>query len=178
MGSIRSFFRRHRKEGRTRRNPELTAPPASLVAEPRTSLRRTPREELQIVFAKYDSNGDGKISSSELAAVLESLGGRPPSEEEVSRMMAEADGDGDGFISINEFVELNTANVRPTDALEDLRDAFSVFDLDRTLGESASVAQCRRMIDGVDRDGDGLISFDEFKIMMTSGPVFGAAAAE
>ncbi|CAA7388782.1 unnamed protein product [Spirodela intermedia] len=192
MGSIRSFFRRHRKEGRTRRNPELTAPPASLVAEPRTSLRRTPREELQIVFAKYDSNGDGKISSSELAAVLESLGGRPPSEEEVSRMMAEADGDGDGFISINEFVELNTANVRPTDALEDLRDAFSVFDLDRDgsisadelarvlgkLGESASVAQCRRMIDGVDRDGDGLISFDEFKIMMTSGSVFGAAAAE
>ncbi|CAA6654107.1 unnamed protein product [Spirodela intermedia] len=135
----------------------------------RTSLRRTPREELQIVFAKYDSNGDGKISSSELAAVLESLGGRRR--------------DGDGFISINEFVELNTANVRPTDALEDLRDAFSVFDLDRDgsisadelarvlgkLGESASVAQCRRMIDGVDRDGDGLISFDEFKIMMTSG---------
>jgi catalase-peroxidase len=43
----------------------------------------------------------------------------------------------------------------------------------RGLGEAATVAQCRRMIQGVDRNGDGLVSFDEFKIMMASGAGFG-----
>ncbi|XP_078442043.1 putative calcium-binding protein CML25 [Wolffia australiana] len=183
MRGIRSFFRRQKKEERSRSNP----PPASVEDLP-TSPKRSPREELEIVFAKFDSNGDGKISSSELAAVLERLGGQPPSEEDVARMMAEADRDGDGFINLEEFLEVNTVNVLPADALEDLRDAFSVFDLDRNgsisaeelarvyekLGESASVAQCRRMIEGVDRDGDGLINFDEFKLMMSSGSGFGA----
>uniref|UniRef100_A0A0A9CI04 EF-hand domain-containing protein n=1 Tax=Arundo donax TaxID=35708 RepID=A0A0A9CI04_ARUDO len=39
----------------------------------------------------------------------------------------------------------------------------------RGLGEAATVAQCRRMIRCVDRNGDGLVSFDEFKLMMAGG---------
>lgn len=30
------------------------------------------------------------------------------------------------------------------------------------LGEKASASQFRRMIDGIDKDGGGLITFDEF----------------
>ncbi|VAH69142.1 unnamed protein product [Triticum turgidum subsp. durum] len=68
-------------------------------------------------------------------------------------------------------------------AEEELRLAFKVFDADGSgdisaaelahvlhgLGEKATVQQCRRMIEGVDKNGDGLISFDEFKVMMAAG---------
>ncbi|KAJ6831495.1 polcalcin Jun o 2 isoform X1 [Iris pallida] len=138
--------------------------------------------ELERVFDKFDSNGDGKISADELAAIFATLGdGQPLTDEELRRMMEEADSDGDGFISLDEFIDLNTLQVDPTAALEDLRHAFSMFDLDRngsisaeelakvlrSLGEGVSVAQCRKMIDGVDKDGDGMVSFEEFKVMMS-----------
>ncbi|RZS24592.1 hypothetical protein BHM03_00057677 [Ensete ventricosum] len=172
MGKIRSLFRCHRSKRPTGHSqseaPRPAAPPA---ADP---------GDLERVFNKFDANGDGKISSAELAAVVEILSGQPPSEEELGRMMREADVDGDGFISFAEFVDLNTA---PAALEEDLRLAFAVFDLDRSgsisadelahilggIGEGASLAQCRRMIDGVDLDGDGLVSFEEFKAMMTAG---------
>ncbi|CAL9749641.1 unnamed protein product [Musa acuminata subsp. burmannicoides] len=172
MGKIRSLFRCHRSSVRPATPTLRPRPPAAPAADP---------GDLERVFNKFDANGDGKISSAaELAAVLEILSGQPPSEEELGRMMREADVDGDGFISFAEFVDLNTA---PAALEEDLRLAFAVFDLDRSgsisadelahilggIGEGASLAQCRRMIDGVDRDGDGLVSFEEFKAMMTAG---------
>ncbi|CAA6669011.1 unnamed protein product [Spirodela intermedia] len=170
---------------------ESAATSPTAAAEQRASTSRNPEEELQQVFDKFDSNGDGKISAAELEAILRSLSSHPPSPEELAHMMAEADGDGDGFISYAEFVELNTSGVGPVDAMEDLRQAFSIFDLDRNgaisadelarvlrgLGERASVAQCRRMIDGVDRDGDGLVSFEEFKVMMAGSAFAGSATA-
>ncbi|CAI0413615.1 unnamed protein product [Linum tenue] len=38
-----------------------------------------------------------------------------------------------------------------------------------SLGEDCSIAECRKMISGVDNDGDGTIDFEEFKMMMTMG---------
>ncbi|WOL00545.1 hypothetical protein Cni_G09258 [Canna indica] len=167
MGKIRSLFRRSRSKSQHSRSP---SPPSPAAAD---------HGDLQRVFDKFDFNGDGKISAAELASVIESLGGQTPSVEELDRMMREVDADGDGFISFAEFVELNT----PPAVEEDLRLAFAFFDIDRSgsisadelahvlqgIGEGASLAQCRRMIDGVDLDGDGLVSFEEFKVMMTRG---------
>ncbi|XP_072982625.1 probable calcium-binding protein CML10 [Typha latifolia] len=176
MGKIRSLFRR--------RNRSKTPPSTSRSSTPPPPCAVPEEEEMERVFKKFDSNGDGRISRSELAALFESLGHAEATEEEVDRMMREADADGDGYISLEEFVELNTRTVGDEAAVEeDLRHAFSVFDLDRNgnisadelarvlrgIGEAATVAQCRRMIDGVDRDGDGMISFEEFKVMMANG---------
>uniref|UniRef100_A0A7N0VAJ1 EF-hand domain-containing protein n=1 Tax=Kalanchoe fedtschenkoi TaxID=63787 RepID=A0A7N0VAJ1_KALFE len=139
-------------------------------------------EELQQVFRKFDVNGDGKISATELGCIIRSLG-QSPTEEELMKMVRVVDKDGDGFIDLDEFIELNTKDVGSDEALQSLREAFSVFDIDgngsitaeelhkvlRGLGEDCSVAECRKMISGVDVDGDGMISFDEFKIMMDTG---------
>ncbi|XP_051228239.1 probable calcium-binding protein CML10 [Lolium perenne] len=147
---------------------------------PPRSPTRTAEQEMERVFRKFDANGDGRISRPELAALFESLG-HAATDDELARMMAEADADGDGFISLAEFAALNATDAAAVE--EDLRLAFGVFDADGSgaisaaelarvlhgLGEKATVSQCRRMIEGVDKNGDGLISFDEFKVMMAGG---------
>ncbi|KAM5566886.1 putative calcium-binding protein CML25 [Rosa sericea] len=138
--------------------------------------------ELEQVFKKFDVNGDGKISSSELGAIMGSLG-HPATEDELRSMILEVDADGDGFIDFKEFVELNTNGIDSAEALQNLKDAFSVYDIDgngsisaeelfevlRSLGDECSIGECRKMISGVDADGDGMINFEEFKEMMMMG---------
>ncbi|KGN51467.1 probable calcium-binding protein CML25 [Cucumis sativus] len=143
---------------------------------------RTQIAELEQVFNKFDVNGDGKICSSELGSIMGSLG-QPATEEELQNMIKEVDADGDGYIDLDEFIELNTKGVDSDEVLENLKDAFSVYDIDgngsitaeelhevlKSLGDDCSLADCRKMITGVDKNGDGMISFDEFKVMMMSG---------
>jgi len=138
-------------------------------------------EELQTVFNKFDGDGDGKISPSELGHVIRSLG-KDATEDEVQMMMAEADSDGDGYVDLSEFVALNTRGVDSAASLRDLKDAFNMFDIDGNgsisadelhrvlmrLGEASSLDECHHMIRGVDADGDGQVSFDEFFTMMSS----------
>ncbi|GFQ00494.1 probable calcium-binding protein cml25 [Phtheirospermum japonicum] len=146
------------------------------------SSRAQIEEELEQVFKKFDVNGDGKISGSELGSIMGSLG-HSATEEELNNMIREVDSDGDGFINLNEFIELNTKDIDYDEVLEDLKDAFQVFDIDKngsisaeelqdvlqSLGEECTLAECRKMISGVDSDGNGTISFDEFKVMMMTG---------
>ncbi|KMT18654.1 hypothetical protein BVRB_2g027830 [Beta vulgaris subsp. vulgaris] len=60
------------------------------------------------IFKRFDTNGDGKISSTELGDALKTLGS--VTSEEICRMMAEIDTDGDGFISFDEFTAFAQAN--------------------------------------------------------------------
>ncbi|KVI08890.1 polcalcin Syr v 3-like [Cynara cardunculus var. scolymus] len=64
--------------------------------------------DLDRIFKRFDANGDGKISSSELGEALKALGSVSP--EEVQRMMAEIDTDGDEFISYQEYMDFCNAN--------------------------------------------------------------------
>ncbi|XP_019173083.1 PREDICTED: probable calcium-binding protein CML18 [Ipomoea nil] len=136
--------------------------------------------EVEKVFRKFDSNGDGKISLSELGAILNALGSKT-SAEEVKRIMLEVDTDGDGFIDMEEFAAFHCSSDGGSDSEDkDLRDAFSLYDKDKngkisaselhsvmkSLGEKCSLKDCRRMISSVDVDGDGCVNFEEFKKMM------------
>lgn len=136
----------------------------------------------------FDRDGDGKITKEELELVLGRLGkSDPPTEEELSMMMAEVDRDGDGCISLEEFGVL--APVLPSPGWgaggglghDDLREAFGIFDADGdgkisaeellgvflTLGDDrCTLDDCRGMIHGVDSRGDGYVCFDDFVRMM------------
>ncbi|CAH1439605.1 unnamed protein product [Lactuca virosa] len=58
---------------------------------------------LDRIFKRFDTNGDGQISSTELGEALKALGS--VSGDEVLRMMGEIDTDGDGFISYQEYMD-------------------------------------------------------------------------
>ncbi|KAF5193148.1 Calmodulin [Thalictrum thalictroides] len=140
-------------------------------------------DQLKLVFEKFDVNGDGKISNSELGSLMSSLG-HSVKKEELQRMMEEMDSDGDGFVDLNEFIELHTNGMDSAKVLDDVKNAFLIFDMNgdgsispqdlqkvlRNLGQSCSIAECRRMINGFDSDGDGMMNFEDFKVMMMGPP--------
>lgn len=151
--------------------------------------------QLKQVFKLIDTNGDGKLSPSELKQVLLSLGRNnhgDEAEEEAKGIVREMDFDGDGFVDLDEFLTTVMTKDEDSPMESEIMEAFRVFDedddglisakeLQRVLGrvnyngtkkkkkkmKKYSVGECRKMIRGVDRDGDGFVNFEEFKFMMS-----------
>ncbi|KAF5737768.1 putative Polcalcin Jun o [Tripterygium wilfordii] len=177
-----ALFHRKKKGTNSTSSSNHESPNGSLSPTTREPRQKSHIDEIEVVFRKFDVNGDGKISSAELGSIMSSLG-QSATEEELQKMIKEIDADGDGYIDFNEFVELNTKGIDNDEALENLKDAFAVYDIDGNgsitaeelhkvmsrLGDECSIAECRKMISGVDSDGDGMIDFEEFKVMMMMG---------
>ncbi|KAL6963022.1 hypothetical protein U1Q18_037987, partial [Sarracenia purpurea var. burkii] len=152
----------------------------------KSSVYLQDKEEVKKVFNRFDANGDGMISATELVDVMKALGSNT-SEEEVKRMMEEIDTDRDGFINLDEFTRFCSGAGFDGDGggddggLAELKDAFELYDQDKNglisavelhqilnrLGEKCSVGDCTKMIKSVDSDGDGFVSFVEFQKMMS-----------
>ncbi|KAK6941742.1 EF-hand domain [Dillenia turbinata] len=136
--------------------------------------------QLVQAFKLIDRDGDGKITRRELEALLSRVGAEPPSEDELMTMLSEIDRDGDGCISLEEFGAISSAFAPPACGSE-LRDAFDFFDTDHdgkitaeelfavftSFGDDrCTLEDCRGMINGVDRNGDGFVCFEDFTRMM------------
>ncbi|XP_027343962.1 putative calcium-binding protein CML19 [Abrus precatorius] len=135
--------------------------------------------EFERVVKYFDEDGDGKISPSELRNRMGMMGGELLFKE-AEMAIEELDSDGDGLLSLDDFVKLIEATGED-DKLKDLEEAFEMYNdteicgfitpksLQRMLGrlgESKSMEECRAMIGHFDLNGDGLLSFEEFRIMM------------
>jgi len=161
-------------------NMEIDSDMERLSPSPSPPPLPTAEGELQVVFRKFDANGDGKICWSELGMLMTSLGSSA-TDDELRLMVSVVDSDGDGFIDFSDFVEINSFRLDDPRGLQEMKSAFCIFDFDgnglispdellrvfENLGERCSLEDCRKMIAGVDSDGDGYVSFDEFLIMMT-----------
>lgn len=188
---LKSLFSLKKNKSNNSRTTSSRRPTPMVSRTTSLNSRARIEEELEQVFKKFDVNGDDKISASELGSIMGSLG-YEASEEELESMIKEVDADGDGFIDLKEFIELNTTDIDSEEVMENLKEAFSVFDIDKngsitaeelqnvlgSLGEESTLAECKKMISGVDANGDGMISFDEFKVMMMRGSRFDGLASQ
>lgn len=124
-----------------------------------------------------DKNSDGKLSREELIEGYTTILG-DLAEEEVDRIMKIADTDGSGEIDYSEWV-VATMDKRKLLTNEKLESAFNLFDRDgggsisaneikEVLGVGKNIDEkiWNEIIMEVDANGDGEISFLEFKVMM------------
>jgi calmodulin len=132
-------------------------------------------EEFKEAFSVFDKDGDGTITLDELSIVMKSLG-RNATREELKAMIAEVDDDGSGEIEFDEFLRLMTSKINDGDTVEEMREAFLVFDRDRSgsvtaselkhvmnnFGETVTDEEVEAMIQQADADGDGELSFEDF----------------
>ncbi|KAL6897998.1 hypothetical protein ACP4OV_006594 [Aristida adscensionis] len=149
------------------------------------SLRRlgiaVSADEAAAMVDRVDANSDGLIDIHEFRELYESIPKKRKQQPPLAEAEKPAASDG----------AAGAAAVDEEDAEEeeerDLREAFDVFDgnkdglisaeeLGTVLGSLGlrrhgagrpAVAECRDMIRLVDSDGDGMVSFEEFKRMMT-----------
>ena len=135
--------------------------------------------EFKEAFSLFDKDGDGSITTKELATVMRSLG-QNPTEAEIQDMINEVDADGTGTIDFPEFMALMGQRIKDTDAEEELIDSFKVFDRDSnglitsaelryvmtSQGEKLNDDEVDEMIREADVDGDGHIVYERFFRMM------------
>lgn len=81
--------------------------------------------EIRKAFSVFDVDGDGAITSKELADVMRSFG-LNPSEDELMDMINKFDIDGDGMVSFPEFLQMMAPN--EDDYQKDIYDVMRLFD--------------------------------------------------
>lgn len=138
------------------------------------------KKSLQEVFQAIDANGDGQLSKEELFNGCSKVFGESMSFEQVEAIFEKVDVDGSGSIDYHEFL-VATANEEVVFSTKNLKEAFNYMDKDGSgeitlkeikdvLGQSQNISDdvWEQIIAEADKNGDGVISFEEFMQMMKS----------
>ncbi|XP_020582262.1 putative calcium-binding protein CML19 [Phalaenopsis equestris] len=145
---------------------------------PKLSPPTNQEADMARVMSRFDEDGDGKISPAELRNCMLALG-EQFSMEEAEAAVESADSDGDGLLGLEDFMRLARGEGEEEKG-NNLKEAFRVYELEGEgfitprslrealgrLGERRTVEECEVMIRRFDVDRDGVLSFDEFKMMM------------
>lgn len=136
------------------------------------------KNELISVFRSLDISGDGKLTINELEPYCKKIFGDSFSDEEIKLILKRVDTDGSGYIDYSEFIAA-AMDKKKLLSEEKLEAAFKAFDTDHngkiTAQELKSflesnikidISAYKKLIEQVDKNGDGVIDFDEFKDMM------------
>ena len=140
-------------------------------------------DELKKIFFAFDKNGDGKLSKEEFVKGLtnnnSTLNTILKSDASLEGLIKNIDTDNNGYISFEEFL-IASINKEKILTEKNLKMAFDVFDRDKSggisqnelkyiLGEynvNAKEYLWKKMIQQIDLNQDGQISYEEFHEMM------------
>ncbi|TKY67446.1 Calcium-dependent protein kinase 24 [Spatholobus suberectus] len=144
-----------------------------------------PDEQIDVIkqmFDMMDKDKNGNLSFEELKDGLSMIGHALP-DPDVQMLMDAADIDGNGTLNYEEFITMNV-HLRKIECDEHLSEAFRFFDKNQSgyvefeelkdaLSDDESEASndevIKDILNDVDLDKDGRISFEEFKAMMKTG---------
>ena len=140
-------------------------------------------DELKKIFFAFDKNGDGKLSKEEFVTGLtnnnNSLNSLLKKNNSIQGLLKNIDQDNNGYIGFEEFL-IASINKEKILTEQNLKMAFNVFDRDKSggisqnelkyiLGEynvNAKEHLWKKMIQQIDLNQDGQISYEEFRKMM------------
>lgn len=128
--------------------------------------------DMRKAFDKYDDKNDGQISREEFKLAMQEFN---YTEEELNDMFSRLDVNRNGIILYTEFLaatlELHgrIEEKRLAEAFDHIDDDDSGYiskeNLIKLLGDSVSPSRVEKLINEVDMDGDGKISFEEFLVI-------------
>ncbi|BAT90823.1 hypothetical protein LR48_Vigan08g162600 [Vigna angularis] len=139
-------------------------------------------EAFKKMFDMMDKDKNGNLSFEELKDGLSMIGHAIP-DPDVQMLLEAADADGNGTLSYDEFITMSV-HLKKIEGDEHLTQAFRYFDKNQTgyvefeelkdaLSDDESEVMndqvIKDIINDVDLDKDGRISFAEFKAMMKTG---------
>ena len=140
-------------------------------------------DELKKIFFAFDKNGDGKLSKEEFVTGLtnnnNNLNSLLKEDNNIKGLLKNIDQDNNGYIGFEEFL-IASINKEKILTEKNLKMAFNVFDRDKSggisqnelkyiLGEynvNAKEHLWHKMIQQIDLNQDGQISYEEFHKMM------------
>ena len=140
-------------------------------------------DELKKIFFAFDKNGDGKLSKEEFVTGLtnnnDNLNTILKDDGNIEGLLKNIDQDNNGYIGFEEFL-IASINKEKILTEKNLKMAFNVFDRDKSggicqnelkyiLGEynvNAKEQLWQKMIQQIDLNQDGQISYEEFHKMM------------
>ncbi|KAL0696917.1 hypothetical protein Bca4012_064097 [Brassica carinata] len=131
------------------------------------------------IFQKFDKNNNGKLSLEDFREAALAFSINIP-DKEITNMFKEFDVDGDGALDADEFTLCIDNMLKEAFDFCDTDEAFDFCDTDGDgkvtasefhaamtgLGEEFTEEKCAKMVEAVDADGDGYLSFEEFMVMI------------
>ncbi|KAJ3436171.1 calmodulin [Anaeramoeba flamelloides] len=139
-----------------------------------TELSKEKLEEYRSAFEMFDLNNNGLITSNELSSMFHNFQ-QFPTKEELKSMIDNYDTNSQDGINFEGFCKL----MQQSEKLEvnEMKEAFSVFDqnhdglidqqelhnLMKNIGEEFTENQIAILMNEIDFDKDGAISFEDFK---------------
>lgn len=132
--------------------------------------------DVREVFKLFDKDNDGKITRDEVKSLLRALG-RSTTPDEIQALINTVDKDNSGTIELQEFTNyLDTAFAVPRSRVEEVVDAFRIFDLDNNgyisaeefknilmnYGGNFTAEEVDEIFKEIDVDKDGKLTYAEF----------------
>lgn len=151
---------------------------ASLYFMVRNLLSNEEVKLIREIFTNFDTDKDGRLTKEEILAGCNKANFLNFSKEEIENLMNLVDIDKNGYIEYQEFIAATCSKKKILTEFN-LRKSFDIFDRDKdglisaeemrlTLDISKKENELiwNEIIMEIDSDGDGFISFEEFKGMM------------